>query len=71
MCQLKAVHEQNGRQALLMESVTTVDVRPTGVVLGTYFEEPMTIEGVWIKRLDLLNGVLVLANTSTEREGYE
>jgi predicted RNA-binding protein len=62
MCQLKVIREQDGGQEVLMESVTTVEVSPTGVLLGTYFEEPLRVEGVWIQRLDLLTGVLVLVN---------
>ncbi len=60
MCQLKAVVERQGSQETVMESVTVVDVTADGVVLSTYFEEPLTLKGMRIRSVDLLNGSIFL-----------
>ncbi len=60
MCQLKAVVERQGSRETVMESVTTVDVTADGVVLSTYFEEPLTLSGVRVRSVDLLNGFILL-----------
>lgn len=60
MCQLKAVMERQGRRETVMESVTSVDVTADGVILSTYFEEPLTLRGAWIRSVDLLNGSILL-----------
>ena len=60
MCQLKAVMERQGSRETVMEAVTGVDVTAEGVVLSTYFEEPLTLRGVRIRSVDLLNGSILL-----------
>ena len=60
MCQLKAVVERQGSREKVMESVTTVDVTTDGVVLSTYFEEPLALRGVRVRSVDLLNGFILL-----------
>ena len=62
MCQLKAiVEQQDGSRKTVMESVTSVNVTPEGVVLSTYFEEPLTVPDAWIRNIDFLDGSVVLA----------
>lgn len=61
MCQLKAVVERAGRRETVMESVTGLEVTPDGVILSTYFEEPLTVRGVRISTIDFLGGAIVLA----------
>lgn len=60
MCQLKAVLERQGSRETVMESVTTVDVTADGVVLSTYFEEPLALSAVRVRSVDLLNGFILL-----------
>ncbi len=60
MCQLKAVVERQGSQETVMESVTVVDVTADAVILSTYFEEPLTLKGMRIRSVDLLNGSIFL-----------
>ncbi|WP_417915362.1 CooT family nickel-binding protein [Candidatus Electronema sp. JM] len=68
MCQLKAVVERQGSRETVMESVTTVDVTADGVVLSTYFEEPLALSGVRIRSVDLLNGfILLMADESRKK----
>jgi predicted RNA-binding protein len=60
MCQLRAVLERDGREETVMDSITALDVVDDGVVLSTFFEEPMKIEGVQVRRIDFLGGILIL-----------
>lgn len=64
MCQLNVVMEQEGNQKTLMEAVTGLEVTERGIVLRTYFEEPMTIGNAFIKRIDFLGGSVVLSPES-------
>lgn len=68
MCQLKAVVERQGRRETVMESVTVVDVTADGVILSTYFEEPLTLRGVRVRSVDLLNGSILLMEQNTDRD---
>jgi predicted RNA-binding protein len=68
MCQLKAVVERQGSRETVMESVTTVDVTTDGVILSTYFEEPLTLRGVRIRSVDLLNGAILLMEQNNEND---
>ncbi|MGX9726980.1 MAG: CooT family nickel-binding protein [Candidatus Electronema sp. VV] len=68
MCQLKAVVERQGSRETVMESVTGVDVTADGVVLSTYFEEPLTLRGVRIRSVDLLNGAILLMEQNTGKD---
>jgi predicted RNA-binding protein len=62
MCQLNVVVEREGKRETVMESITGLEVTEQGVVLSTYFEEPMTIDGVHVKSIDFLGGAVVLAS---------
>lgn len=64
MCQLNVVMEQEGNQETLMEAVTGLEVTEQGIVLRTYFEEPMTVGNAFIKRIDFLGGSVVLSPKS-------
>jgi predicted RNA-binding protein len=60
MCQINVVVEREGELEPVMESVTGLEVTPDGVVLSTFFEEPMAIADVHIKSIDFLGGSVVL-----------
>ncbi len=64
MCQLRAVIEKDGKQETIMEAVTTLEVVDDGVVLSTFFEDPKTIAGVAVRRIDFLGGAVVLQATA-------
>ncbi|WP_417911216.1 CooT family nickel-binding protein [Candidatus Electronema sp. PJ] len=66
MCQLKAVVERENYCETVMESVTSLEVIGDGVLLSTYFEEPLTVQGVRVRSINLLTGAIVL--TSKEKE---
>lgn len=60
MCQLSVVVEQEGRQETVMEAVTGLEVTEKGIVLRTYFEDPVTISDAYIRSIDFLGGSVVL-----------
>ncbi len=68
MCQISAVLEEDGREEILMEGVTGLEVTPDGILLTTFFEEPRKVEGVEIQRIDFLGGRLVLARGPAQEE---
>ena len=67
MCQLNVVMEREGKQETLMEAVTGLEVTERGIVLRTYFEDPMTVGNAFIKRIDFLGGSVVLSPESAEK----
>lgn len=60
MCQISVVVEHEGAQEKVMDNVTTLQVMDKGVVLTTFFEEPLTIQDVVISRIDFLGGQVFL-----------
>ena len=67
MCQINVVVEREGEQQAVMESVTGLEVTPDGIVLTTFFEEPLKIADVHIKSIDFLGGGVVLAPDGAEK----
>jgi predicted RNA-binding protein len=61
VCQINVVVEREGNREPVMESVTGLEVTEDGVVLSTFFEEPLTVRGVHIASIDFLGGSVVLA----------
>ena len=61
MCQINVVVEREGNRDPVMESVTGLEVTADGIVLTTFFEEPLVVPGVSIKSIDFLGGTVVLA----------
>jgi len=60
MCQISVVVEKDGEQEKVMDNVTGLQVIETGVVLTTFFEEPLTVPDVVISRIDFLGGKVFL-----------
>ncbi len=60
MCQISVVVEKNGEQKTVMENVTSLQVTEEGVVLTTFFEEPLSVPDVAITRIDFLGGKVIL-----------
>ncbi|HEB50329.1 MAG TPA: CooT family nickel-binding protein [Desulfobulbus sp.] len=69
MCQISAIMEEDGREEIIMEGVTALDVTAGGILLTTFFEEPKLVPGAVIRRIDFLGGRLILARSAgTEGE---
>jgi predicted RNA-binding protein len=60
MCQISVIDEREGREKTILENVTRLDVVPDGVVLSTFFEEPMEVSNAVISRIDFLGGKVFL-----------
>ena len=60
MCQLAVVLEQDGESKPIMESVTALEVTTEGIIVSTFFEEPLTVRDVKIQRIDFIGGSVVL-----------
>lgn len=60
MCQINVVVEREGNREPVMESVTGLEITTDGIVLSTFFEEPLGIPDVHIKSIDFLGGSVVL-----------
>ncbi len=61
MCQISVVVEQDGEQECIMENVTGLEVTGKGVVLTTFFENPLSVPDVEISRIDFLGGKVFLS----------
>ena len=61
MCQINVVVEREGQQEATMESVTGLDITADGIVLTTFFEEPLVVPDVHIRSIDFLGGSVILA----------
>ena len=66
MCQISVVFERNGEQEKIMDNVTGLTVKPEGIVLTTFFEEPITVAKAVIDRIDFLGGKVVLQAKTEE-----
>ena len=60
MCQISVVVEKNGEQEKVMDNVTSLQVTDKGILLKTFFEEPLTIPDVAVTQIDFLGGKVVL-----------
>lgn len=49
-----------------MESVTGLEITADGIVLSTFFEEPLVISDVRIKSIDFLGGSVLLVPDNSE-----
>lgn len=61
MCQLNVVVEREGKRETVLESVTGLEVTDEGIVLSTFFEEPLVVADVRIRSIDFLGGSVLLA----------
>ena len=66
MCQINVVVEREGNREPVMESVTGLEITDDGVVLSTYFEEPLLVPDVRIKSIDFLGGSVLLVPDDPE-----
>ena len=65
MCLSKAYVEINGERELLMEEVTSMEIKGNKLLLTTLFGEQKEI-GASIKQIDFLNRSIVLENLEHE-----
>jgi len=61
---MNVVLSHDGEQEKIMENVTHLEVTNEGVVVSTFFEEPMLVKSAWVKSIDFLGGTVTLDNTA-------
>lgn len=64
MCQMSVVVEHDGVEEKVMDNVTGLQVMDEGVVLTTFFEDPLSVPDVVISRIDFLGGKVILNRES-------
>ncbi len=60
MCQTSALMDKGGKDELLLENVTALDVVDGGLRISTLFEGTSTLAGAAIRRIDFVGGKLYL-----------
>jgi predicted RNA-binding protein len=60
MCQMKVVLDENGKEDVIMENVTRLQVSDTAIEVAAFFEAPIKVEEVFIETIDFLEGKVVL-----------
>lgn len=62
MCQVRVVLESDGKEEMVMDSVTLLEADDKGVTVSTFFEEPQFVAGVRVKRMDFNGGKVTLVS---------
>jgi len=62
MCQMSVFMEQNGKEELLLEDVTTLTVSENGVRISTLFEGPKEVAGAIVRSIDFMAGKVLLSD---------
>ncbi len=60
MCHMKVVMDENGKEDVIMENVTRLQVSGTAIEVVAFFEAPIKVEEVFIQTIDFLGGKVVL-----------
>lgn len=64
MCQMSVVIEDEGVEEMVMENVTRLQVSGTTIEVNAFFEEPRTVEAVYIQAIDFLGGKVILKKSA-------
>ncbi len=60
MCQINVEMVEDGNRKKIMDGVIRLEVKGNGVVLNTFFEEPLEVPEVEISSIDFMGGSVVL-----------
>ena len=60
MCQMSVYLEEEDREKLILENATLLEVTEQGASVTTLFEEPKTVAGAQVKKIDFLAGTVIL-----------
>lgn len=64
MCQTSVLMEKNGKEELLLENVTALEVLDDGYKISSLFEGSKVFNGVAIRRIDFTGGKVFLYKTA-------
>lgn len=62
MCQMSVFLDKDDDSAIIMENVSLLEKTGDGVTVSTLFEEPKTISGVEVIKIDFLSGKVILGS---------
>lgn len=57
---MSVVLEKDGQQQKIMENVSTLEVTAEGIRISTLFEQPKILTDTHLKKIDFLDGIVVL-----------
>ncbi len=60
MCQMRVVAEKDGREEVLLENVTRLELVDSGIAVTTLFEGSREFSGAALRHIDFLAGKVVL-----------
>ncbi len=60
MCQMRVVVEKEGREEVMLENVTQLEVIDNGIAVATLFEGSREYAGAVLRRIDFLAGKVFL-----------
>lgn len=61
MCQMRVVMEKDGKEELLLENVTSIEILEKAVAVTTLFEGSREISDAVVRHMDFLSGKVFLA----------
>ena len=61
MCQMNVMLEHDGQQETILENASVLEVIDDGVTVSALFEEPKTVKGARVKKIDFMSGTVTLS----------
>lgn len=61
MCQMRVVMEKDGKEEVMLENVTGIEILEKGLAVTTLFEGSREIADAVVRRMDFLAGKVFLA----------
>ncbi len=62
MCQMSVVLDKNGEQETIMDNVTLLEAKGTGVEVSTLFDAPKQVDHCRVERMDFNSGTVTLVS---------
>ena len=63
MCQMSIVLEQDGKEEVILENASLLEVVDDGVRVSALFEEPKLILQASVRAIDFLHGKVIVTKT--------
>ncbi|MBU4033728.1 MAG: CooT family nickel-binding protein [Proteobacteria bacterium] len=63
MCQMSIVLEHDGKEEMIQESATLLEVTKDGLMVSALFEEPKLIRNASVRAIDFLHGKVTVTKT--------
>lgn len=63
MCQMSIILVEDGKEEVLMENASLLEVTDDGVRVSALFEEPKLIRGAAVRAIDFLHGKVTVIKT--------